>query len=174
MEKLSEQEFKEIYELEKFQEDTGEEFANDAINQFGTNINTNTVSEKDMWNWCIYRLADELNTESVRLNGYLERYTWEQFYKNFNEMLLQSELLQNCSGEVKRFYKTLFRYYLRILWSFSAIKDEELLDLKTKYLNTKMDKMFQNTMINGDTVKLVTPDKVSEILHPWLIRKQES
>lgn len=100
MEKLSEQEFKEIYELEKFQEDTGEEFANDAINQFGTNINTNTVSEKDMWNWCIYRLADELNTESVRLNGYLERYTWEQFYKNFNEMLLQSELLQNCSKKI--------------------------------------------------------------------------
>src|SRR5574344_2935665 len=65
---------------------------------------------------------------------------------------------------VKRFYKTLFRYYLRILWSFSAIKDEELLDLKTKYLNTKMDKMFQNTMINGNTVKLITPDKVSEIL----------
>ena len=79
-----------------------------------------------------------------------------------------------CRSFVKRFYKTLFRYYLRILWSFSAIKDEELLDLKTKYLNTKMDKMFQNTMINGNTVKLITPDKVSEILHPWLIRKQES
>ena len=67
-------------------------------------------------------LDDEIQTQAVATNGYLEGRTWKQFFEEFNGNL--SSLIHN--EDIRQFYRNLFWLYKRVLWSFSGIKDEKL------------------------------------------------
>ena len=90
-----------VYNLSHLREEEAARFIRDAYTKFGLKPN---VTENDLWNWVIDRLDDEIQTQAVVTNGYLEGRTWEQFFKEFNENL--SNLISN--KDIRQFYRNPF------------------------------------------------------------------
>lgn len=151
-----------VYNLSHLREEEAARFIHDAYAKFGLKPN---VTENDLWNWVIDRLDDEIQTQAVATNGYLEGRTWEQFFEEFNENL--SSLIPN--KDIRQFYRNLFWLYKRVLWSFSGIKDEKLKTLKNA--NEKKDKAYQNTHVHGNFGHL--KHKVDSILTTWENAKKD-
>ena len=145
-----------VYQLSHLTEEEAARFIHDAYAKFGPNPK---VTENDLWNWVIDRLDNEIQNQAVVTNGYLEGRTWEQFFEEFKENLPNIVHENN----IRQFYRNLFWYYKRVLWSFSGIKDERLKTLKNADGN--QDKAYQNTKVHGDYGHL--KHTVNRLLDPW-------
>lgn len=155
--------FNEVYNLSHLEEsnnlihlteETAERFVNEAMDYF----KNRNPTIKEIWNWLMDRVTNELQTPDVKENGYLEGLDWKTF---FNEVT--DNIKENIDLNSRNFYKELFWYYKRALWGLEDIKDENFVSLKK--FDSKQDKAYQNTEVHGDHG--IGDIKIKDLLKPW-------